>query len=546
MVCMAMALCVSCKKDNPEPSGGGTGGGNTGGGGGGTGITGTIAGHEYVDLGLPSGLLWATCNIGADSPEDYGDYYAWGETETKSTYNLDTYKWWNYDWDNHHLMITKYNTDSEYGTVDNKTVLEPEDDAAHVNWGGGWRMPTLDEMEELVNCCTWEWTTQNGVNGKRATGLNGKSIFLPATGEYHDEYDSLCFAGYYGYFWSSSLKTVHPNDAYELSLSSDDLCMGDPSRSFGLSVRPVFGTHVVSAPTVTTSSVSKITQTTAVCDGKVIFGGGSVVTARGVCWSTSQNPTVSGNHTIDGSGMGSFISFITGLTANTTYYVRAYATNNTGTSYGEQKSFTTQSGGGGGGVIAGHEYVDLGLPSGLLWATCNVGADSPEDYGSYFAWGETETKSTYDYSTYKWCNGDYDNLTKYNTDSDYGTVDNKTVLEPEDDAAHVNWGGGWRMPTEDEWRELENNCTLIWTFQNGKNGYFVIGSNGNSIFLPAAGEYYIVLGGAGSYGYYWSSSLYTDSPSSAYFLVLTSNHLGMYDNGRCNGLSVRPVCQSQK
>ncbi len=107
----------------------------------------------------------------------------------------------------------------------------------------------------------------------------------------------------------------------------------------------------------------------------------------------------------------------------------------------------------------GHDYVDLGLPSGLIWATCNVGAAKPEDYGDYFAWGETEPKDDYWWSTYKWCNGDWDKLTKYCTDSYYwdssssSSMDNKTVLDPEDDAAHVNWGGSWRMPTDEEWTE---------------------------------------------------------------------------------------------
>ena len=93
------------------------------------------------------------------------------------------------------------------------------------------------------------------------------------------------------------------------------------------------------------------------------------------------------------------------------------------------------------GLNNGREYVDLGLPSGTMWATCNIGANYPEDYGDYYAWGETETKSNYDWSTYKWCKGSEDTLTKYCTDNDYGTVDNKTVLDPEDDAAHVKWGG---------------------------------------------------------------------------------------------------------
>ncbi|MDY4512770.1 MAG: hypothetical protein SPE10_04900, partial [Paludibacteraceae bacterium] len=113
----------------------------------------------------------------------------------------------------------------------------------------------------------------------------------------------------------------------------------------------------------------------------------------------------------------------------------------------------------------GHEYVDLGLS--VKWATCNVGASKPEEYGNYYAWGETTTKSTYNWSTYKWCNGSKTTLTKYNTSSSYGTVDNKTVLELADDAARANWGGAWRMPTDAEWTELRENCTWTWITKNG-------------------------------------------------------------------------------
>ena len=116
----------------------------------------------------------------------------------------------------------------------------------------------------------------------------------------------------------------------------------------------------------------------------------------------------------------------------------------------------------------GHEYVDLGLPSGLKWATCNVGASSPEDYGDYYAWGETETKSTYNWSTYKWCNGSSSTLTKYCTDSSRGTVDDKTTLDLEDDVAHVKWGGDWRMPTRQNYSELIYNCIWEWTTQGGQ------------------------------------------------------------------------------
>ena len=189
-----------------------------------------------------------------------------------------------------------------------------------------------------------------------------------------------------------------------------------------------------------------------------------------------------------------------------------------------------------------HEYVDLGLS--VKWATCNVGATKPEEYGDYFAWGETQPKSNYDWSTYKYCNGSYKTLTKYNNSSSYGTVDNKTTLDLSDDAARANWGGSWRMPTRAEQDELRNNCTWTWTTQNGVNGYKVTSkSNGNSIFLPAAGyRNDSSLNYAGSYGYCWSSSLDTDYPSSAWDVSFYSGSVRRDSNGRGCGFSVRPVC----
>jgi len=293
-------------------------------------------------------------------------------------------------------------------------------------------------------------------------------------------------------------------------------------------------------PTVTTNSVSNITQTTATCGGNVTSDGGTTVTARGVCWSTSQYPTISDSSTTNGSGTGSFTSSMTGLNANTTYYVRAYAIYNKSTVYGGQKSFTTQSGG---GSYGGHEYVDLGLPSGTLWATCNVGASNPEDYGNYYAWGEKTTKSNYDWDTYKWCNNSSSgvNLTKYNNDSSNGTVDNKTVLELEDDVAYVNWGGDWRMPTRSELNELKDNCTWTETTQNGVNGRKVTGPNGNSIFLPAAGYYYENSLYYADHGFYWSSSLYLSDSRDAHCLVFNSASVRVYGDSRDLGHSVRPV-----
>ena len=201
-----------------------------------------------------------------------------------------------------------------------------------------------------------------------------------------------------------------------------------------------------------------------------------------------------------------------------------------------------------------HDYVDLGLPSGTLWATMNVGASKPEDYGSYFAWGETEPydengKSTFNWSTYKWCNGSSSTLTKYNTSSSYGTVDNKTELDLEDDAAYVNWGSNWRMPSKAQFDELINSSytTMEWTTVNGVSGRLITSkTNGNSIFLPAAGYRDDgSLYGAGSNGYYWSRTLYTDNPLNAWYLYFYSDSVYTIYSSRCNGLSVRPVRLSE-
>lgn len=285
---------------------------------------------------------------------------------------------------------------------------------------------------------------------------------------------------------------------------------------------------------VTTNNITDIKSTTAQCGGDVSLTSvdGLKVTARGVCWSTSQNPTISNSHTTDGNGTGSFTSSITGLTANTTYYVRAYATNEKGTSYGEQRSLKTN------GTINGHEYVDLGLPSGLKWATCNVGASSPEDYGNYYAWGETETKSEYT----------IDNSFTYGLSISElqlrGYIDGSGNLAPSHDAARANWGSSWRMPTKEEQQELIDNCNWTWTTQNGKKGYKVTGPNGNHIFLPAAGRRYgLSLGNDGGNGYYWSSTQYDYHDYYAYSLIFYFGYVHVYSYNRYYGRTVRPITE---
>ena len=193
------------------------------------------------------------------------------------------------------------------------------------------------------------------------------------------------------------------------------------------------------------------------------------------------------------------------------------------------------------------QAVDLGLPSGIKWATCNVGAEKPEDYGNYYAWGEVLPKEDYSWATYKYANGAYDKLTKYCDNASYGDngfTDNKTTLDPLDDAAHVNWGGSWRMPTDAEWTELREQCDWTWTTQNGINGYRVTSkTNSNSIFLPAAGyRDGTTLRSVGNYGNFWSSSLYEGDPNYAWRLYFGSDRVGRGSYGRYGGRSVRPVC----
>jgi hypothetical protein len=196
----------------------------------------------------------------------------------------------------------------------------------------------------------------------------------------------------------------------------------------------------------------------------------------------------------------------------------------------------------------GHAWVDLGLPSGLKWATCNVGATKPEEYGDYYAWGETTPKTTYyNWSTYKYANGSPTTLTKYCSDANYGYngfTDNLTTLETIDDAATQNWGGKWRMPNIEEWKELIDNCIWTWTTLNGVNGYEVKATNGNSIFLPAAGCHFgsnLKVQDAASSGLYWSCSLYKSGIDYARLMLFSSNKHDLDGYGRCFGFSIRPV-----
>ena len=187
----------------------------------------TIVVGQAIDLGLPSGTLWANMNIGATTPEEYGNYYAWGETKPKETYN-----WSTYQHGNSSSTLTKYNS------TDGKTILEPEDDAATVNLGGTWRMPTIEEIQELIDNCTWTWKALNNINGYEVRSTNGNSIFLPAAG-YYDE-GALSSVGIIGLYWSSTLDTSGGLDsAFRVDIAQSDISRFSVHRFIGQSIRPV-------------------------------------------------------------------------------------------------------------------------------------------------------------------------------------------------------------------------------------------------------------------------------------------------------------------
>lgn len=265
--------------------------------------------HQSIDLGLSSGLKWASCNVGATSPEEYGDYFTWGDTEPyysikdpltwKEGKSLG-FNWGSYKWGSSNNNLTKYNHISSKGIVDNKTILDPEDDAAHVNWGGTWRMPTIAECTELINECTWTWTIQNGVSGRLVTGPNGNSIFIPASG--------------YGYnknfyqteskveLWSSSLSTTTnngPSCAWILYAGSADYNIGVSDyngRYTARSIRPVSDKGVrvsVSGISLNQSSITLMTGESVTLEATVLP---SNATQPTVIWSSSNTEVAKVNY----------------------------------------------------------------------------------------------------------------------------------------------------------------------------------------------------------------------------------------------------------
>ena len=462
----------------------------------GTSVSGMIAEYTYVDLGLGSGLKWATYNVGATKPTEYGDYFAWGETEPKTSYTWSTYKWC----EGTESSLNKYTKSGE--------TLSPEDDAATANWGDSWRMPTVAEQKELMDACDWKWTEdfQNtGIAGIVGTSKTNKNkIFLPASSYYDDTVHVISKPSDAN--WSSNVGSQTTVVANVLYYPKEEIKIAFSARNLGRNVRAVSDVKIeLYTVNFYNADSSLISSQTIQKDEEVIAPKPEKLTGYNfVGWSDS-----------------SFTCVKKDLNVYAQYKIE------------ESHQGLTIS-----GEKGGYYYVDLGLGSGLKWATYNVGATKPTEYGDYFAWGETEPKTSYTWSTYKWCEGTESSLNKYTKSGE--------TLSPEDDAATANWGDSWRMPTVAEQKELMDACDWKWTedFQNtGIAG--IVGTsktNKNMIFLPASSYYDDTVHVTSKQSdAIWSSNTSTQKISIANVFYYTKGDVMMEGTYRKLGRNVRAV-----
>lgn len=447
---------------------------------------------HMIDLGLPSGVKWSCCNVGATTPEAPGDYYAWGETEAKDNYSWETYIHCDGTQETCHFL---------------GDICGTEYDVAHVKWGGQWHMPNRDQMKELFENCSYEWITLNGTKGGKFTSkTNGNSIFLPAAGFFDNS--SLYSDLLSGYYWNGT-----PNPVLDYCIFSfpfyDNSFYGTYNwRYRGNPIRPVIS-ETITSPLLLSSSTLNV----------IVGNERAVEITSGSCFYTVK----SSDENVATAVSQSFSVNVTAIAVgNATITVTDTRTNQMATIDVIVIPSLTNC------PDDHHPHmIDLGLPSGIKWSCCNVGSTTPEGLGGYYAWAETEEKNNYSWSTYLYCDGNQE------TCQFLGNITGTTY-----DVAHVKWGSAWRMPTGDEADELRSNCNVeTITYSNLVFDKFT-GPNGNSIFIPYAGSmWYASNNEIGEQLWCWTSDQHSNRSSAQYL-----RQTGIM--GFCwlfEGLTVRPV-----
>ena len=490
-----------------------------------------LDGHEYVDMG--NGVMWATMNIGATSVTDPGDLLSWSDGK-----------------------------------------------AAAAAWGENWRMPTKEEIQSLIDNCTWTWDKNK--NGMIVTSTNGNSIFLPVAGYIDDEHPSGFGTDYLGDYWSSA-----PDYYFEVEEENEPMVCNGGGYVVLMSIRPVVDmVYAITTPTGEMGGHAYVNMgnglmwatmnvgATSVTDPGNLLSwsdGKTAATAWGENWRMPTKEEIQSlidncTWTWDKNKNGMIVTSTNGnsIFLPVAGYIDDEHPSGFGTDYlGDywssapdyymeiEEEWEPMIGNGGGSdvLMSVRPVIDRIPPSGvdmgndLLWATFNVGSNSPEYYGNYYSWGEIEIKNNYDWDYYKF---GYTPITKYNK------TDKLTVLEASDDVATSEWGGSWRIPTAEDWQWLKEHCRWAETSNyngTGVAGYTVTATNGNSIFLPFAGYFSgnpeIGISDYGNAGLYWSSTLYYDPVDvvNARMLVFYSGGDDVYVSNsiRCEGLTIRPV-----
>lgn len=514
-----------------------------------------VNGYEAVDLGLS--VKWATCNLGSNTPEGAGNCYAWGDTEVKNNCS-----WSNYAWGNGgNKKLSKYCVDNSFGTVDNCLTLTSSDDPATKAWGKLWRTPTGSEIKELVEECSWSYCG----NGYEVTGPNGNSIFLPYTG-YRDGAE-LEGRDWCGCYWSSSLNTYNNKDAHRMYFNDDRSGRKESAeRYIGCAIRPVTGKAEVILPELSEiRGLTYFVATSLTLSATIEFDGGSEITERGFCYSSrNEMPNINNDKVVAEGNSYNFSAKLDGLLENTTYYVRAYAVNSKGVAYSDAVVFTTKA-----ITLPEVSMAKCLYYKGKLmaWASLeNIGGDTlATEYGFCYSSTSSEptindskvvatwTDDNYNYNFSAKANGfkvgtsyyvrayainskgvgysPYRSEMKVEMVDGYQAADlswagmwathnygasspeeygNFSVFPEDYDFVKGEWGSRWCIPHLSLIEELAS-CDWMEITLNGVVGQLVTGNNGNSIFLPAAGEKYNGddWRDAGKKCYYWSNSIYT-------------------------------------